>query len=183
MPIWHPFCIITKSIYTITMKRVLSTLVLMLVIFTVDAQDNLYAEYVFNNNILANESKAKLLVGSEKSIFRTMLKHTSTKESKLDYSDSSITLKGTKIDTYNIYTKEKNEVVTYDIREDIIYRIVEESTKFKWKLKSDVKKIGKYNCQSAEVSFRGRNYIAWYTSEIPVSSGPYKFYGLPGLIV
>ena len=30
--------------------------------------------------------------------------------------------------------------------------------------------------------FRGRDYIAWYTEEIPYPYGPYKFSGLPGLI-
>jgi hypothetical protein len=34
----------------------------------------------------------------------------------------------------------------------------------------------------ATTSFAGRNYEAWFTPEIPISDGPYKFYGLPGLI-
>ncbi len=37
--------------------------------------------------------------------------------------------------------------------------------------------------RKAKTKFRGRNYIAWYTAEIPISDGPYKFRGLPGLIV
>jgi len=37
--------------------------------------------------------------------------------------------------------------------------------------------------RKAETKFRGRNYIAWYTSEISISDGPYKFKGLPGLII
>ncbi len=29
----------------------------------------------------------------------------------------------------------------------------------------------------------GRNYSAWYTFELPLPFGPYKFGGLPGMIV
>lgn len=54
----------------------------------------------------------------------------------------------------------------------------------KWKIEAEIDTIilG-YNCQMARISFAGRNYIAWFTPEIPISDGPYKFHGLPGLIV
>jgi GLPGLI family protein len=53
----------------------------------------------------------------------------------------------------------------------------------KWKLKTGTKKIGKYLCKEASCTFRGRNYTAWYTTEIPLALGPVKFHGLPGLIL
>lgn len=40
-----------------------------------------------------------------------------------------------------------------------------------------------YDCRKANVEFAGRNYTAWYTPEIPLPFGPYKFGGLPGLIL
>ena len=52
----------------------------------------------------------------------------------------------------------------------------------KWKLINDEKKIGDYICKKATVSFAGRNYVAWYSLNFPVFEGPFKFYGLPGLI-
>jgi GLPGLI family protein len=54
---------------------------------------------------------------------------------------------------------------------------------FKWKILPSTAKVSEYHCQKATTTFRGRNYEAWFTTEIPISDGPYKFNGLPGLIV
>ena len=43
--------------------------------------------------------------------------------------------------------------------------------------------ISGYRCNKATVSFAGRDYTAWYTLDVPAPFGPYKFWGLPGLIV
>lgn len=40
-----------------------------------------------------------------------------------------------------------------------------------------------YQCLKATCHFRGRKYTAWFTIDIPLSLGPWKFHGLPGLIV
>lgn len=52
-----------------------------------------------------------------------------------------------------------------------------------WILKDDTKIISGYECQRASVFFRGRNYEAWFTTEIPLPYGPWKLGGLPGLIL
>jgi GLPGLI family protein len=52
-----------------------------------------------------------------------------------------------------------------------------------WELSDDTLRVAGYLCQNATCSFRGRNYTAWFTSDIPVSHGPWKFGGLPGLIL
>ena len=53
---------------------------------------------------------------------------------------------------------------------------------FKWVLNDEKKDIIGYSCQKATTSFAGRDYTAWYAVDIPISDGPYKFSGLPGLI-
>lgn len=58
-----------------------------------------------------------------------------------------------------------------------------EQLEFNWKLVAGQKMIREYNCKKATVDYEGRQWIAWYADEIPLSAGPYKFYGLPGLIL
>ncbi|MDX1720365.1 MAG: GLPGLI family protein, partial [Salegentibacter mishustinae] len=59
----------------------------------------------------------------------------------------------------------------------------EELDQFKWEILAETKSIKDFKVQKAKTSFRGRNYIAWFTPEVPISEGPYKFNGLPGLIL
>lgn len=58
-----------------------------------------------------------------------------------------------------------------------------EDLKFDWKIQSGKEKIGAYNTQKATTEYGGRKWTAWFTPDIPLQDGPYKFYGLPGLIV
>jgi GLPGLI family protein len=92
------------------------------------------------------------------------------------------------------------------------FLIVEPLEKPNWKLLNETKKIGDYNCLKAELVVqvtekqkteyeeflkkeavkpalfkmdepKDKVIMAWYTPEIPVSFGPNKYWGLPGLIL
>ncbi|WP_233741952.1 GLPGLI family protein [Halpernia frigidisoli] len=60
---------------------------------------------------------------------------------------------------------------------------VSEDRKFQWTILKDVDKVEGYNVQKATTNFAGRHWTAFFTSEIPIQDGPYKFFGLPGLIL
>ena len=52
-----------------------------------------------------------------------------------------------------------------------------------WKIEGKDSVIASYHCQAATTSLRGRRWRAWFTLDIPVSDGPWKLCGLPGLIL
>lgn len=54
---------------------------------------------------------------------------------------------------------------------------------FKWTLLKEQMTINNYKCKKAVCIHRGRKYEAWYTPEIPINNGPWKFGNLPGLII
>lgn len=62
------------------------------------------------------------------------------------------------------------------------YNVIEERP-IVWKITSEKLKVGDWNTQKAETNFAGRHWFAWFTTDIPIQDGPYKFHGLPGLIV
>ncbi|MEZ5033782.1 MAG: GLPGLI family protein [Chitinophagaceae bacterium] len=61
--------------------------------------------------------------------------------------------------------------------------LINDKVDFKWLIKPDTVSILNNICQKAIVYFRGREYTAWFSPAIPVNEGPWKFYGLPGLIL
>ena len=52
-----------------------------------------------------------------------------------------------------------------------------------WTMGDSTREVLGYTCQQATADFRGRRWTAWFTMDIPVSDGPWKLGGLPGLIL
>ena len=52
-----------------------------------------------------------------------------------------------------------------------------------WTLQGDTASFLGHQCQKAMCHWRGRDYIAWFAPDIPIRRGPWKFGGLPGLIM
>ncbi|GAA4155045.1 hypothetical protein GCM10022217_12790 [Chryseobacterium ginsenosidimutans] len=63
------------------------------------------------------------------------------------------------------------------------YFVLKSDEPINWKILQETKTVSGLVVQKATASFGGRNWTAWFTTSIPFNEGPYKFRGLPGLIV
>ena len=78
--------------------------------------------------------------------------------------------------------KGKNEVIVIDKVGfwEIPYK---ENLSLNWNMTGMVDTILNYKVFEASIEFSGRKYLAWFAPEISIQEGPYKFFGLPGLIL
>lgn len=87
-------------------------------------------------------------------------------------------------ETYSIYKNYPTGKFTTTDKIATDWFLIEElMPQQQWILTNETKKILGYQCKSAKCRFRGRDYTAYYTDEIPVADGPWKFGGLPGFIM
>ncbi|SMP32636.1 GLPGLI family protein [Chryseobacterium profundimaris] len=61
--------------------------------------------------------------------------------------------------------------------------IIPENDLPKWKIENEFMNINSISCQKATTTYKGRVWEAWFSKEYPINDGPYKFSGLPGIIV
>jgi GLPGLI family protein len=85
---------------------------------------------------------------------------------------------------YEIYKNYPKGKLTFtDVIPSDMYKYEEDLNLFEWTITNDTATFCSYKAQKATCDFGGRSWIAWFSPDIPYSDGPYKFNGLPGLIV
>ena len=89
-----------------------------------------------------------------------------------NYSFTFSVLKNLKTQTHSFYEPVLMQTYTYDYELDL-----------DWEITNEQKQILGYACQQALLDFGERQWIAYFSQEIPFSDGPYKFHALPGLIL
>ncbi|MDM1071282.1 GLPGLI family protein [Empedobacter brevis] len=105
------------------------------------------------------------------------------KEIKLEKGESATVVNASTSWNDRYYYKNQNRL---KFTEDLLKKgfLINDSTLLvKWTLVDESKQIDGFSCKKAITNFRGRNWEVWYTPDIPMYYGPWKFYGLPGLIV
>src|SRR5690554_2410574 len=138
---------------------------------------------------IPNNDKATLYISNDFFFCKTDFNfEESNSEKIMDNVESAVVIEANQDDYFSeIYTNRIKKTLTeYLIESKEIkkkFAVEEKQPEMKWELSGEQKQIGTYNCEKATTVFRGRTYEVWYTSEIPVTAGPWKFNGLPGLIL
>lgn len=79
--------------------------------------------------------------------------------------------------------KLKSQIISQTLLNGIYYLVDEQIPDINWTITDSSKQIGSFLCQKAMTHFRGRDYEAWFTTQLPFTTGPWKLNGLPGLIL
>ena len=82
-----------------------------------------------------------------------------------------------------IKDKIKDEMLFFNIFGTTKMFYKEPLIQMEWSLMNEEREILGYKCKKATTTYSGREYTAWYSIDIIISEGPYKFNGLPGLIL
>jgi len=123
------------------------------------------------------EVKTYLHGNGKISFYEEDFKNDKTKESENNFS--------IKVTDNPIFYKElASETVIFEDQIKMkFFNIKDSIAGFDWKITAEKKTVLGYTCQKATLNFRGRNYDAYFTDNIPYQDGPWKFSGLPGMIL
>ena len=180
------------------MKKIIS-LILCFFALTLQAQEQALFRVTYDCAALHRETPKTyrwfLDVGKSQSIFYCPNYRSWSKESATLKKETDITVALAKIQQVNNTYAIKNSMevliglpsadcYTY-IKSIRLSRFLytEQLPKIEWMVADSVKQIGNYVCQKATAKVYGREWIVWYSSDIPVSAGPYVLKGLPGVIL
>jgi GLPGLI family protein len=182
--------LIYKKPAGVYMKRMKNILFLLLTIgtITLPAQDHIESQVVYYNifyNHLFDRGKdfkqydAILYMQGDRSLF-TMKRNDKIEDAyQTNYFDASPD------SLFTVFKDFESNSLLFDFyhlqQGNIIY--ADTLHPMEWKLESEERIVGGIPCKKATVRFKGRDYVAWYAPSIPISNGPWKLGGLPGLIL
>ena len=127
---------------------------------------------------LAEFTRARLLTNGSESVYLERLPDT------VYFSKSGLEVVQQKNSfTYPYHKNLTKRVVTYRDRNIDMDVIAHVNYRPVWTLTPVTKDILGYKCQEAKGTYDCRNYTVYFAPDIPIPDGPYKFDGLPGLIL
>ncbi|RXG32910.1 GLPGLI family protein [Leeuwenhoekiella marinoflava] len=159
---------------------------LLLPFITIAQQNALRVSYIeeFGSNDSGGFTNWKTdltILDSKSSLYRIDIK--SANQKRIDASDFGEAKGFTPSNSsYNSYYKKNNNIFyKWYITGKKFY--IKDQPNFEWKILPETKDILGYTCQKAVTTFRGRNYEAYFAIIDGATGGPWKFNGLPGVIL
>ena len=161
-------------------KNIIITSILFIISCSVFGQQtNKQYEFIYEQKFLDNIDTVKLALNKNCSVYfntthnrkNNKIKDEATGNLKLKLNSEILVLKSNRKIYSNEYILNKKYIVidSIDVPD--------------WKITPEQRIINGFNSFKATGNYRGRNYILWFTPEIPINNGPWKFSGLPGLII
>lgn len=77
----------------------------------------------------------------------------------------------------------QGEMSVYSVIPPDYYVYKEKLRPIQWSLGNETDTVCGYVCKKATGEYGGRKWVVWYAPEIPTTYGPWKFCGLPGLVM
>lgn len=147
-----------------------------------------YSYHVPDNGKMSYEMYSYLIADNELSFFVTQRSDFQKPENKVTQEADRIAVKvfnADEIGSYVVRDFKKESIVFREVGSKFMAPIIvsDQWVALPWNLSDETKKIGEYVCKKANCQFRGRSYTAWFAEEIPIPTGPWKLFGLPGLIL
>lgn len=97
-----------------------------------------------------------------------------------DFSDDS---RPTYLIFQDLQSKKITTIERIPFESAYVVEYTEQQNDFSWVITDSKTELLGYSCQLATTEYSGRVWNVWFTVDIPVSAGPWKFHGLPGLIL
>lgn len=137
---------------------------------------------ITNKEYLYVKADSALYKNDSLTIFNDNNKIINEEKSELEIKEKKIVLAVVK---YSVTNKNQNLYISYFDKDDsklVCYK--DELPEINWKIiDNETKKIGDYEAIKATGMFRGSEIEAYFCPDLPISFGPWKFKGLPGLIL
>jgi GLPGLI family protein len=136
---------------------------------------------------IINYRNTTLIVGDEFTYYN--VDYTPKSKGKIDEKSDLIVAEQIKKNEYfsEILIDRQDSILrenTFDRRGTKEFLSIEENLPaMRWDITTETAEISGYQTYKANLEFRGRKYVAYFTNDVPLNVGPWKFNGLPGLII
>lgn len=149
-------------------------------------QENLvYVEYL-DQKVHRKESTAFLIANDTRAIY-TENKSKEKAETRLhNTSVGNVVVYIDDVKSNEFFKTKDSPLIYYDEyipHLDSAYHVYDSMPELNWEITDETENILGFTCKKATVKYRGSSISAYFTEEIPIPFGPWKFDGLPGLIL